>query len=294
MKKIIIYILIFSFFAISCTKIVDYPAGSEIQRPVLYSFISPTEIGVKLYWSRLLSSAGRLQTIDNATVVLYEDENVVGTLVFITNGYYSIEGFIPSANKTYKLLVDIPEYGEIAAETKMPNEIDPEFSLSASEDGVNLILNQVFNDNGDVENFYFTNVRALIYYPEMIIDTNYVINLNSPMYDNLYNGKGTIFNDRMIDGQAYNCLINIENSFLRYFDRELHQSISCDSAIIIPQFRITNSDFYHFYIDVMIQSYNNENAFSEPYPIHCNIVNGYGILGAFFEYSDSLKYIPIH
>ncbi|MDD3688268.1 MAG: DUF4249 family protein [Bacteroidales bacterium] len=271
---------------------VDYPAGSEIQRPVLYSFISPTEIGVKLYWSRLLSSATSLKTIDNANVILYEDENVVGSFVFIANGYYSIDGFIPSANKTYKLLVDIPEYGEITAETKMPNEINPEFSLNASDDGVNLILNQVFVDSGDVENFYFTNVRALIYYPEMIIDTNYVINLSSPMYDNLYNGKGTIFHDRMINGQTYNCLINIENHFFRYFDRELHQSVLCDSAIIIPEFRVINYDFYRYYIDVRIQSYNNDNAFSEPYPVHCNVKNAYGIFAAYIEYSDSLKYVP--
>jgi hypothetical protein len=293
MKKVIIYTLIFTFFAASCTKTAEYPAGSEIRRPVLFSFINPNEIGVKLYWSRLVSSAGSLQTIDNASVILYEENVVVGSLNFISNGYYRLDGFIPCAGKSYKLLVDVPDYGEVSAETKMPMEINPEFDIILSDDGANFTLNQVFIDAGDAENFYFTNVRALIYYPDMIIDTNYVINLSSPMFDNLYNGKGTIFHDRMINGQNYNCLINIENSFFRNFDSEIHQSILCDSAIIIPEFRIVNYDFYRYYIDVRIQNYNNDNAFSEPYPIHCNVKNGYGIFAAYIEYSDSLKYMPV-
>ena len=111
MKKVIIYTLILTFFAASCTKTAEYPAGSEIRRPVLYSFINPNETGVKLYWSRLISSSGSLQTIDNASVVLYEENDVVGSLNFISNGYYRLDGFTPCAGKSYKLLVDVPDYG---------------------------------------------------------------------------------------------------------------------------------------------------------------------------------------
>ncbi|HOZ29695.1 MAG TPA: DUF4249 family protein [Bacteroidales bacterium] len=294
MKSVAIYILLLTILLTSCVKTAEYPIGTDIKRPVLYSFINNNEIGVQLYWSRLLSEEGNKQTINNATVMLFEDDDYKGEMAFISDGYYKMNSFIPGANKEYKLLVDVPDYGEISAETRMPNEINPVFNLTIIEDSSSVILNQVFSDLAGIENFYFTNVKLLLYFGNNVIDTTILIELSSPMHDNLYNEKGTLFHDRMIDGQNYNCIINIENYYFNYYDGENHEHVYCDSAIIIPQFRIINKDFYHFYIDVMIQNYNNENAFSEPYPIHCNIVNGYGIMGAYFEYSDSLKHIPIH
>lgn len=288
MKRKYLNILIISLIIVSCTKTTEYPVSENNRQPVVISFINQSEVSVQLYWSQLLTESSHLTTIDNASILLYENNVLIGSMNFVSNGKYLIEDFGASEGLEYKIVVDIPDYGEVSATTKMPFRVMPEFSLTQNEEHSYISLNQIFSDPTNEENYYFTSVEAHFFYLDSIVDTVLNLNFNSPMYNNFHNNNGSIFHDRMINGQNYNCLIKIDN--LSYHDFVNQTTIYSDSVVIIPTFQMINFDMYQYFVDVDIQKHNNENAFAEPYPIHCNIINGYGIFGAYYGITDSLIY----
>lgn len=293
MKTKLLYIVILSLVIVSCTKTVEYPAGENNKKPVVFSFINQNEVSVQLYWSRLLTEGSNLTNIDNATILLYEDDILIGELNFVSLGKYQISNFGAKEGREYKIIIDVPDYGEVIATTKMPYRVNTEFSLTQTEENSYIALNQMFTDPLNEDNFYYTSVNAHLFYGDTMIDTVLNYSFSSVMYTNFYNNNGSVFHDRMINGEVYNCLIKIEDNFFSYYDSDNHTHVYCDSAIIIPTLRMINFDMYQYSVDVGIQNYNNDNAFAEPYPIHSNIINGYGIFAAYIGYSDSLKYVPV-
>ncbi len=276
---------------VSCTKTVEYPITSDQRKPVVYAFINQNEIFVNLFWSRLVTDSINGANIDNASIILFESEDFIGNLNNIGDGKYKFEHLQINENSEYRIVVSIPNYGNVEAKTTMPENIETEFSFGVEDNSTDIIINQKFIDPANKSNYYYTNIKTIIYFSNNVIDTTIILNFNSPMYQNLYGGNGSIFHDRMIDGQNFNCRININQYGFKIRDRENDTTYYCDSALIIPQLHAINYYTYQFYSDIYTQDYNNSNLFSEPYLVHSNIENAYGIFGAYYQQTDTLVYL---
>lgn len=291
-RSLLISIIIAVLVTLSCTKTVEYPITSDQRKPVIYAFINQNEISVSLFWSRLVTDSVNGKNIDNASISLFQNENFIGALNNSGDGKYKLDGLATIENHEYKIVVSIPEYGDVEAVTTMPVKVETVFSTYYDENSREVVTNQNVSDPANETNFYYTNIKAIIYFSDHITDTTITLNFNSPMYQNLYYEEGSIFHDRMIDGQDFNCRLKIGNYIFKIRDRENDTTYYCDSALIIPQLQAINYDIYQFYSDIYTQNYNNSNAFSEPYPVHSNIENGYGIFGAYYGQTDTLVYFP--
>lgn len=294
MKKPLIISFIFTVLVtVSCTKTVEYPITSDQRKPVIYAFINEDKIDVYLFWSRLVTDSVNGENIDNASISLFESGNFIDNLDNIGNGNYILDGLKTCENHECKIVASIPSYGNVEALTTIPKKIETMFSVYYDENTHEVITNQNFTDPANETNYYYTNIKALIYFNDHVTDTSITLNLNSPMYQNLYYESGSIFHDRMIDGQDFNCRLKMGNYIFKNWDKENDTIYYCDSALIIPQLHYINYDMYQFYTDIYTQDYNNSNAFSESYPVHSNIENGYGIFGAYSGQTDTLVYYPI-
>lgn len=291
-RSLIISIIIAVLVILSCTKTVEYPITSDQRKPVIYAFINQNEISVSLFWSRLVTDSVNGEDIDNASISLFQNKNLIGVLNNSGDGKYKLDGLETIENHEYKFIVSIPEYGDVEAVTKMPDIVETDFSTYFDQDTYEAVVNQNFTDPLNTNNYYYTNLKSIIYYSDRVIDTIVSLNFNSPMYQNLYHENGSIFHDRMIDGQDFNCRIRVNQHLFRIWDRENDTTYYCDSALFIPQLQTINYDIYQFYSDIYTQDYNNSNPFSEPYPVHGNVNNGYGIFGAYYEQTDTLVYFP--
>jgi len=294
MKKTILISFVFTILiTVSCTKTDEYPITSDQRKPVVFAYINGNMIDAHLFWSRLVTDTENAGHIDNASISLFESGILIGNLDNIGDGNYYLDGLQLNENQIYKIVVSIPNYGNLEAFTTMPETIETVFSVIYNEDIRAVIANQNFTDIANETNYYYTNFNAIVYFSDRIIDTTIALNFNSPMYQNLYDAGGSIFHDRMIDGQDFNCRLKIGDYIFKIRDWENDTTYYCDSALIIPRLQAINYDIYKFYSDIYMQDINNSNAFSEPYPVHCNIENGYGIFGAYSGQTDTLVYYPV-
>lgn len=88
----------------SCTKPIEVLLDFGEPQLVMNSIIDATHdsIGVTLSMSRSIISSDLFQKVDDATVELYEDEQLIGQLAFIDSGVYVLN-YRPIAGKEYEI-----------------------------------------------------------------------------------------------------------------------------------------------------------------------------------------------
>ena len=320
MKKLVIYLLGLMLVFSSCEKAVEYNIDDDIVKPVVYAFLSDNKATVRLFWSSSYVSDNDEPEINDASIMLYEGENLLGTLAFVSDGVYELTGICPKANVEYTITIDVPGYeGSIVAKTTMPAKVPADLYVtedticSEGEDTVfyrhNLSL--VIDDPGGVINYYWYNVDKVMYldgeeYCEKVevIPSRGWINNSYPLMFNVFERASTggycniMFNDKYIDGSRYEYDVNglsdykIENPDYVPPDQSGFYSIDdmffvVDSAYLVPYFRTINYDYYKFYCDAIGQSQATLNT-SEAYYVYSNVENGYGIFAAYCEVSDTI------
>lgn len=266
MKKNITLFLLLALIMLSCelSKEIDYSTVYEGDRLIVHGFISPQN-GARVILKKSVAPNNVLSDdkVQNATVVLYEDEMAIQQLQKIDDYHYETEAdFIPKNGKKYSVKVEAQNFSITSSNSQ------PVFA-PVSIDSLKIII----EENTYYENLvvWFTNRNffgetyyiKMYYYLDGIIDSSYVDH-------ELFNPYGLLKN--IIEGTN-----SVEFQLYDEYDSlkvELY-TLSPDLASFLE-----SSQNY--------DSSKEDPFFEQTYPVFSNIFNGYGV---FASYSFSSKTI---
>ncbi|MBO0948828.1 DUF4249 domain-containing protein [Fibrella forsythiae] len=105
---------------VSCEKTLDIPGPAYEKQVVLTGLLQPDSlITISLTYTAPINTTTAFESIDNAQVTLFDDGKPIGTMAYRGAGRYRSD-FRPSPGHTYKTVANVPGYGQIDAEDKMP------------------------------------------------------------------------------------------------------------------------------------------------------------------------------
>jgi len=212
---------------------------------------------------------GEAAPIEDATVELYKDGQLLEILPFFDSRFYAKELASPlSADPAeYQLKISAPGFDPVEAVQEMPVTVpivsatyDPEGALDADGERVDEVSVEI-NDPAGVENFYQLSI---------VIENE---NWNNDVYlrklDPLSEGLGDnqYLKDDSFDGKKYTWRVGF---YPQYFQP------GTTSKIRIELYSVS-SDQYFYERSVSLSEDANDNPFAEPVIIHGNVVGGQGV-----------------
>lgn len=102
---------------------VDYDFKGKAFKPrvTVNALISPQEpFTVSLHWSGTYTEGNRFKPVSDASIRLYEDRTEVVSCAASADGVTPTQ-FVATAGRRYRLVVTVPGYGELSAETTIPH-----------------------------------------------------------------------------------------------------------------------------------------------------------------------------
>ncbi len=302
MKYIIYLTLLFSLCFVSC----DMETVIDLEIPphesvLVLNGILDTDTNARVVVSHSVGafSNGIPSFINNANVLLYKEDSLIGSLlpdmtnlVYVEysddNGnagslpmYYYKSDYMPEKDSDYRVEVDHSNYNLISAETYIPDDIilyNIDVDTTSNEENIGLTF--TFNDNANQQNYY----RLKLYgsckkndEKDDEWDRGYlVIKSNDPSFPGDFNwdgytfiGRQVLFSDDLFNGQAKTITLDVEGKF-EYAD--------CDTVII--EFSTFSDDTYSYYNSLGDHSEKEELGIfgGEVIPVYSNVENGLGVL----------------
>jgi hypothetical protein len=307
-------IVCLSLFVQGCTY--EDSLEIELQSPkiVLNSVLSANEEPY-LYVGKVFSPTEKFiadHFISDAKVFLYENDNLVGSLVHQQNGIYKLSGFKIEEGKNYQFKVKasgypdasnipvlIPKNVESNSVIFDNNTVYPTASYSSgSDDYYRGRLLRVKLPNTINEKYYGlsinktkngSDVNGNIYPIE--VGTTSLLNINTDCYKYLY----------LITNIDYNLILQPEQAMILYnascFGKEKSMGVVVQTygtvqtpdkdgryySSTIDRLEatiVTLSEEYFIYSKNMKVISGIDNAFFEPQRVYTNVVNGYGVVVA--------------
>jgi hypothetical protein len=314
MKKTLTYLSILGLFlfVIACEKTIEINLEDAKIRIVLNAELNPdSTISVNITRSRHILDNAAIVPITDATVTLYEDDVLIGTLSYKSSGNYDIN-YKPIVGKTYKIEVAHGNYDDVYAFTIIPEAIpitDIDTTKSYDEYGSQIYNFSIkFTDPSVERNYYMIGMRNRYSYEAW--DENLIV------YDTLYVGPDTtivhieyggyywtkttenlwfqtddmiideviyfnnvgVFSDELINGKEYSVKLRVDG-YGMYSDTNM---VFVDLYAISPE--------YYKYLTSFARHQNaNGDPFAEPVMVFSNVVEGIGIFAASKVYTDSIQ-----
>lgn len=226
-----------------------------------------------------------LQTINDATVMLYRNDSLMQQLPFMLNDSSDVFGSYgcnekPQPGNKYSLRIYHAQYGEVSAEDFFPH-VPPVssyelFTYGDSSNDYEARLRLQFQDNGAEQNYYRINiwhegVRFVVPSPGDTVFTEYEIpsrpELLTELSDTIRDyGISLLFSDRNFNGEN-------KEIDLRFISESLRAVKHIDLHVIIAEVSKTHYDYFK-----TMQAYRNSSFGAEAFPVYSNINNGYGIM----------------
>ncbi len=294
-------LLIFGFIACETTEKIDnFPLRPS--KLVVNCFFAPDSTW-EFQVSKSLSVLDNadIKFINNATIKIFKDSELIETITEQDDDkWYRTENNLPEMGKEYSIEVSSPDYGSrLIAEDYVPQAIpvsdasivitdssfyeSPDYSWGNIEGNFNI----KFSDPAQIDNYY----QLSVFYFDTVF-TNYedsseyyiskrVLSISSDdaaiVNDRDYNNN-LLLTDNFFDGQNYQLKVNFEDWNARREKQYYIEFVSLNRSGYL----------YRRTIDDYNQSQND--PFSEPVQVYCNIENGYGI---FSGYSTDIYVISI-
>lgn len=313
MKNKIIYTIIFSLliFGYACEKVIEIDIEDAKIKIVANSIIEPDSIvRVNVTRSRHILDNASIIPLNDAEVKLFENDILVGTLVYTSRGNFEID-YYPQIGNEYRIELTHPDFDDVSANTIIPQRVtinDIDTLKTFNEDGYevyNFYVN--FTDPENQENYYYLSMynkfMAEIWDENLITyDTLYVgpdttiVDITqggyrySEIIERLYfdsddlifeeyhpGGNGRIFSDEIIDGNSYTLKASVN-----------HWSFYSDSNNVIIELHTINKDLYRYLTSYSRHNYSSGDPFAEPINVFTNISNGIGIFGGSSVDKDSI------
>jgi hypothetical protein len=321
MKSVKIYLsLIISLvlFA-SCEKDVEFKGTMTKSALVVNSFVSPDSVvSANVSESKFfLEEESTITGIENATVSVYVNGTFKEKMIHTDKGNYR-GTYIPTIGEIIKLVVTVPTKTDVSCQDKVltrPELISIDTTVTFVHAYYNIVMRDIVNndgskvyvydtlskqaysdyefkikmkDNGSEKNYYrltvlrkYTYTDGTVYYGDPQISEN--IDPQAYSSDPLQTGDDSnpfcVFSDDIINGKEYTMKFKLSESTTEYYDK----STESKTELIIALQQISKD--YYLYLRTRAAA-NEDDVFSEPVQIHCNIKNGLGVFGS---YSSSVR-----
>ena len=309
MKKILIFLC--SILLFSCQEQVvelDIPGHTPF---LVVNGILDTDTLMFLHVSNSVGSfqQGEINSILDADVLLYENNNLIGEMKVDNNSqdsiyvleesgywwganqiepiyYYSYDA-LPQVGSTYSVEVSHPNFETVFAQTTVPNEIQlAELEIvdnSDQSEDYSSSLNLSFFDDPNINNYYrislYINTSPVIAENGEVVRKEYPLILysNDPSFSQgipwdgySFSGRRVFFNDDLFNGTQK------EISF--DFDYKIREEIKDTIFLQLTSF---SEEAFNLYNSM---ENNNDRFFSdigtEPVPIFTNVENGAGVFAS--------------
>lgn len=314
MKNLFLFVLI-AIVMSSCQTFEDtndFP--SEPSKLVVNCLFNPDstwyfEVGRSL---SVLDNA-ELSYIDNATIKIYENGNLLETITTSTTVvdvwgeslvYYS-SNLKPSVGNNYSIVVSANGYEDASAEASMPSSVPIEIKQFIIIDttlgqwdaitevrSLKASLKVKINDPSGENNFYelrifspdtevYDSINAWSY---NYTKTDLYISSGDPSVENANESYSTavFFTDELFNGQSYELGVNIDNQYAYLpFTASNHLY-----GLLISHSR----DSYLYFKSVNAYQRANGDFFAEPVQVYGNINGGYGIFGGYDAQKATITY----
>jgi len=284
MRKLFYLIAIFMIIA-SCEKTINMEIPNKGRKLVLNSIISDTGfVSVSLHKSRFILDNSDFPKVNNATIVLWENNIIVDTLIETGNGVYTSK-IIPKTDHKYYIEAKKEDL-KVSSETIMPKSINAYIkdTLSINKDHGNFLrVRLTIEDPGNIENYYAVYVDFTPNDSTIINDYNFYIHfsVDENVFDNYYSSYA-LLSDKKFNGMNYTASIYFDEWMMSYLDGQLN--------IYILNL---NKDLYWYLLSSNNQLFLS-SPFSEPVFVPNNIKDGYGIFSSMTLTYDSLKLTATH
>lgn len=287
----------------ACERPVDIHIEPLPARITVVSNFTPGQpIAVTVSKSRPILSNDDPDYIENATVRLYQGDNLLETFSLQPGDSgqtprYVSQAFRPAAQTTYRLEVEAPGLPSVKSSSQIPAAA-PIRSLRVSDVQVSGNSNQrifsylvtiIFADPVGVPNFYHLDFYQQIWNYEIEAGDTLIresrqqsVTFSSENDNNsliAYFNGGVLFDDSGFDGAV------VAYSFT------LQTSIDPAKEIIgnmLAELRTTSREYYLFHNSLSRQQTSPGGPFSEPVIIYNNIKNGRGIFAGYHPVLDSV------
>jgi hypothetical protein len=276
MKHVSIISLIFLCF--SCELAVDISVPQEKPKLTVNSVFavdSLWEAHVSL--SKFILDNNDYPLIDNAQVVIYQNETPIDTLINKGSGFYQSDTGRPVTNEFYTIVVQSDTYGEIRAESYTPS-FTPIQHVEVKELDNAMIFTLTFEDNPDENNFYEIKAKKETIYrlmdqTERTFTTPLYLESDDPIFrnhtdDSYYNSL--IFDDSLFPGRKISVNVKANNVML-------------GSGKVYVHLTTLSKDLYHFQTTLNLQESASGDPLATPVNVFNNVQKGYGIFGGYGE-----------
>ncbi len=230
--------------------------------------------------------------VNNATVALFQNNELVENLTFLADGTYQSQVTKAKAGETYALKVNSPtgQNAEGSVSVLYPVPIMAFDSIGIVRDGINgekVLLQVKFKDDGNTKNYYRVSVAANethSYYdpenPEMRQQIYFLrqwIESNDPGLDADYDNY-LYFSDVLFNGKEYSF-----DLLMNTYDFDYNN----DYFYVLLE--NLSYDFYRYSVAIPAHFDAEEmKFFMEAVLVYNNIENGLGIIGSSAASVDSL------
>jgi hypothetical protein len=324
MKKRFNYflLLIFICLSVSCTESIDLPFPEHSPQVVLNGLLNPDSIiKIQLSWSKPLGTERKFPPIENAIIKVYENEKLIGASEHRGQGNY-ILSYFPKSNFTYKVEVNVPNYGLVTAQDRVPDKADIKrisYTVASVGFGQGFNLKIEIDDHPTENNYYwltsfrkdykngdydfssrsfflkdsitYTRGAFLLYSNDIYTDKfNATFDASSGYYGyrNYIRVEDAGLNGKTIPITFYQGGFFLKaNGNLRQLDK--NQALWIDVVSASTEYdKYFKSSFIHYLNTNAIEG-NSPNPFAEPIKIYTNVNNGLGIFAAYNLYRISVR-----
>ncbi|MCD6567074.1 MAG: DUF4249 domain-containing protein [Bacteroidales bacterium] len=291
MRKKLYLVLTLLIVLIACEKTVYIDIPDKGRMITINSLFNPDSL-LKVSVSKSCYILDNdIQAIENATVEVYENGNIINTLPYLNNGWYKSTIQKPTSGDRYKIKVTVPGMGTAETESYIPAKtniisIDTASVIKTDIDGYKdeqLEFRVRFKDNPDEKNYYILMPEEIHIYTynngdKMITDTiQYTMNYEpgdpSVIEDSW--GMGMLFNDYLFNGNTYDFVFSVEKYFY-------------DTTSICISLKSISEDYFKYLATCYKQMEVNEDPFMEKISVYTNVEGGVGIFGGYSSSTDTI------
>jgi hypothetical protein len=265
MKKY--YFLILSLFVFcSCSKYLELEGPEHEPKQVLNTvFFADSLWHVELSGSISImeESPVTFVPIENATVEIYEDGQLVETLQHTEKGIYHSNTHRPTAGKHYRIVSKAPGFPDVEAQDQMPENITYTFKehINTSDLAFDAFTKAArFVIEQSDETAYYYGFSRFLHGEEQ--HQQYKYHSLHLWEDNKYRAPGTSSVPVFYGKDSFELTVGF-----------------VPEAVDTEYYLAKVSEQYYLYVTIYDGNYR-ENIFSEPTVAHSNVKNGYGIFAA--------------
>ncbi len=285
MKKYIPFLFILLLFG--CELIVDVEVPFGQPQLVLNTFFHPDSVwSATISLNRHILSDLPFASVEDATVIMYQNDSPIDTLIHQQNGFYKSKSNKPLINTEYEIRASTAEYGMINGKSKIPmpapiSHVDVKNREASATEGESTVINVTFQDNAAEVNYYEIMVQIESEWyngydgtihksrrPVNIESNDHISNNNETFWDG-----GVIFKDILFNGKEFEISVNTQYTTIQ------------DSETVIVSLQTLSEDSYKYKTTVQLQNETSGDPFAQPVNVTGNIENGFGI---FAGYSQSV------